>query len=188
MLRLFSAIALVAFASPALAHPGHGSGFAAGFAHPMGGPDHVLALVAVGLWAALRGGPAALAWPAAFVAAMASGFAATQAGFVVPQVEAMIAASVILLGGAIAFGLHAPVAAGAAALAAFGFAHGAAHGMELHGSPLPFAAGFIGASLLLHAAGFGLAAAGERLALRWPLRLAGAGVAAAGLALALGAA
>ncbi len=182
-------VAVLLAASPAFAHPGHalglpGGGFAAGFAHPFSGLDHVLAMLAVGLWAALRGGAARFAWPAAFVVALAAGFALTQAGFVVPQIETMIAASVVLLGAAIALGVSAPVLLGAAAIAAFGIAHGAAHGMELHGAPLPFAAGFTAASGLLHLAGFGLAHALDALATRWPVRLAGAGIAAAGLAIA----
>lgn len=181
------ALALLATATPALAHPGHGGGFVAGFGHPLGGLDHVLAMLAVGLWAALRGGGAALAWPASFVAALAAGFGLTQVGLVLPMVETMILASVILLGAAVAFRLSAPMWLGAAAIGAFGLAHGAAHGMELHGAPLPFAAGFILASLTLHAAGFGIAAAGERLASRWPARIAGVSVAAAGLALAFAA-
>jgi urease accessory protein len=180
----FLALAFLLIATPALAHPGHGGGLAAGFSHPMTGLDHVLAMVAVGLWAGLRGGRAVLAWPLAFVGAMAAGFALTQGGVVVPALETMIAASVVLLGAAIAFGLAAPVALGAAAVAVFGLLHGAAHGMELHGQPLPFATGFILASLALHAAGFGLASAMDRLVARWPARLAGAGIAASGLAIA----
>jgi urease accessory protein len=190
--KLFTTLlAALLIASPALAHPGHGGGFAAGFAHPMGGLDHVLAMLAVGLWAALRaqaqdGRAALLAWPAAFIGGMAGGFALTQAGLVVPQVETMIVASVVLLGGAVALGLSAPVLLGAAAIAALGLFHGAAHGMELHGSPLPFASGFILASALLHAAGLGLAQMGAALTARWPIRLAGASIAAAGVALAAG--
>jgi urease accessory protein len=184
MTRLFTLAAALLIASPAFAHPGHGGGFAGGFLHPMGGLDHVLAMLAVGLWAAIRGRNALWAWPAAFIGGMAGGFALTQGGLVVPQVETMIAASVILLGGAVAAGVTAPLALGAAAIAAFGLFHGAAHGMELHGAPLPFAFGFILASALLHAAGVGLAQAGANLAARWPQRLAGAGIAAAGLALA----
>jgi urease accessory protein len=184
MPRTLLTLALIVAATPAFAHPGHGSGFAGGFAHPLAGLDHVLAMLAVGLWAALRGGAARLVWPAAFVAALAGGFALTQAGFVVPQVETMIAASVLLLGAAIALGVKAPVAVGAAAIAAFGVAHGAAHGMELHGAPLPFAAGFTLASALLHLAGFGLAHALNGLSARWPARIAGGGIATAGLVLA----
>jgi urease accessory protein len=175
-------LALVLIATPALAHPGHGGGFAGGFAHPMTGLDHVLAMLAIGLWAAVSGHGARLAWPAAFVAAMAAGFGLTQAGFVVPQIETMILASVVLLGSAIALRLEAPVWLGAAAIAAFGIAHGAAHGMELQGAPLPFAGGFLMASVVLLAAGSGLAAMFARIGAGWPVRIAGTGVALAGLA------
>ncbi|MCX7324035.1 MAG: HupE/UreJ family protein [Hyphomicrobiales bacterium] len=183
MIRILP-FALLLVATPAFAHTGHGGGLIAGFAHPMTGLDHVLAMLAVGLWAALRGKGASLVWPAAFVSAMAAGFALTQAGFVVPQIETMILASVVLLGSAIALRLEAPVWLGAAAIAAFGIAHGAAHGMELHGAPLPFAGGFLMASIVLHTAGIGLAAMFGQLAARWPVRIAGVGVALAGLVLA----
>jgi urease accessory protein len=185
MTRLLAVAAILLAATPALAHPGHGGGLAGGFAHPFSGLDHVLAMLAVGLWAATRGGGAILAWPVAFVAAMAGGFALTQGGLVVPAVETMIVASVILLGGAIALGLKAPVVPGATVIAAFGLAHGAAHGMELHGGPALFAAGFVLASLILHAAGLGLAEMARHLAGAWPARLAGAGIAVAGVALAV---
>jgi urease accessory protein len=177
------ALALLA-ATPALAHPGYGSGFDGGFVHPFAGLDHVLAMLAVGLWAALRRDGAMIAWPAAFVGAMIAGFAMTQAGFVVPVVETMIAASVVLLGCAVAFRLTAPLWLGASPIALFGVMHGAAHGMELGGDAIPFAAGFVLASLILHGAGIGLAVASERLASLWPARLAGTAMALTGLALA----
>jgi urease accessory protein len=178
------ALALLA-ATPALAHPGHGGGFSAGFGHPFGGLDHVLAMLAVGLWAAIRRDGAMLVWPAAFVGAMIAGFGATQAGLVVPAVETMIVASVVLLGAAIAFRLVAPVLLGAAPIALFGFMHGAAHGMELAGAAMPFAMGFVLASLILHGAGIGLAVLAQRLSVLWPARLAGTAMALTGLALAI---
>lgn len=188
MKRATLILASLLLATPAFAHPGHGEGLAAGFAHPLGGLDHVLAMLAVGLWASLRGEGAPLAWPAAFVAAMAAGFGLTHAGVVVPQIESMIVASVILLGAAITLRLQAPVALGAAAIAGFGIAHGAAHGMELQGaSALPYAAGFILASLLLHGAGLGIGHLLTRVAASWMVRATGCGVTAAGLALALSA-
>jgi urease accessory protein len=187
MKHLITIAAALLAATPAVAHPGHGAGFAGGFAHPLTGLDHVLAMLAVGLWAALSGKRAMLAWPTAFVAAMAAGFGLTQMGVVAPQVEPMILGSVIALGSAIALRLDAPVWLGAAAIAAFGIAHGAAHGMELHGTALTFAGGFMLASLLLHAAGIGLAALFSRITARWPARLTGAGMVAAGIALAFSA-
>ena len=179
------AAAMSAIAGPALAHSGHGDGFAAGFAHPFSGIDHMLAMVAVGLWAALRGGSALYAWPVAFIAAMAAGFGLAQAGFVLPHVEPMITASVIALGAAIAVGLRGPVWAGALAIALAGTAHGFAHGLEVSGSAATFAAGFALATAILHAAGLGFGLAGEKLARPAVLRFAGAGVAVGGLALAV---
>jgi urease accessory protein len=177
------ALALVA-ASPAFAHPGHGEGFPAGLAHPFGGLDHVLAMLAVGLWAALRRDGAIIAWPVSFIGAMLAGFATTQAGLDVPDVETMIVASVVLLGSAIALRLGAPLWLGASAVSVFGFMHGAAHGMELHGEAMPFAAGFVLASVILHGVGFGLAVLSERLAVLWPTRIAGTAMALTGLVLA----
>ena len=93
--------------SAAMAHPGHGFGVMAGFAHPFSGVDHLMAMIGVGLWAATLGGRAKLALPAAFLAAMALGAAlVTNLGGVV---EPLVLASVILLGAAVALGLRAPL-------------------------------------------------------------------------------
>ena len=174
-------------ATPALAHTGHdAAGFTAGAVHPLFGLDHLLAMVAVGLWTALRGGRALPGWPAAFVGGMLGGFALARLGLVLPAHETMIAGTLVGLGGAIALGLSAPAWAGAALLAAFGLAHGFAHGLEVSGSVLAFAGGFALATAALHAAGIGLALAAAKLQSRLPLRLAGAGVLLAGVALASG--
>lgn len=179
------AVLILAGAQPALAHSGHGEGFPAGFSHPFSGLDHVLAMLAVGLWAALRGGRAVWFWPAAFVGAMLAGFGLAQADFVIPQLEPMIAASVVLLGAAIAIGLRAPVWLGVAAIAVAGALHGFAHGQEVSGAALPFATGFALATAMLHAAGIGLGLYAERLAIPAAIRLAGTGIAVAGLAMVL---
>lgn len=180
-LILFAACA----ATPALAHGGHGEGFAAGWAHPFHGLDHILAMVAVGLWAALRRGRALYAWPASFVAAMAAGFALAQANVAIPMLEPMIAATVVALGAAIAVGVTGPVWLGAAAIALAGLAHGFAHGLEVSGSALAFAGGFSLATIALHLFGIAAGAGMMRLSPRALPRLVGGGVAAAGLALAL---
>lgn len=172
-------------ATPVLAHGGHGDGFSAGFIHPFTGIDHVLAMVAVGLWAALRGGRALILWPAAFVAAMLAGFGLAQADVVLPHVEPMILSSVIALGAAVALGLRGPLWLGALGVAGAGLAHGFAHGLEVSGSATTFAAGFALATALLHALGLGLGVGAERLSRPGLLRLAGAGVAATGLAMVL---
>src|SRR5262249_27084697 len=89
-----------ALVSSALAHTGIGqtNSFAAGVAHPLHGMDHVLVMLAVGLWAVLAGGRAIWAWPMAFVATMLAGFAAATLGLQMPFVEPAISSSVIILG------------------------------------------------------------------------------------------
>lgn len=170
---------------PALAHPGHGSsdGFLSGFWHPFTGLDHVLAMVAVGVWAAMRGGPALWAWPGAFVGAMMAGFALAVNGVVLPLYEPMILASLIGLGLAIMLGLRMPVLAGAAMVGGFGLFHGYAHGIEIVGSAVPFAAGFLAASIVLHATGMALAIFAQQVRVTAPLRVSGAAIALAGIAL-----
>jgi urease accessory protein len=169
-------------ASSALAHPGHGPAtLLAGLTHPWTGADHMLAMVAVGLWAALRGGKAVWAWPLAFVAAMLGGFALAQSGLNLPMVEPAILASVIVLGGLIAANARAPIYAGVALIAAFGLAHGYAHGAEApaaagFGFPLGFAVSTAALHLVGLAAGLGLA----RLNKTALLRALGFGVAAGG--------
>lgn len=188
MIRLPVFAFAVLAASPAFAHPGHGAGsFSSGLMHPLFGLDHILAMVAVGLWAALRSGQAMLVWPVSFVGAMLAGFGLAQFGFVVPVLETMIAGSVIGLGAVIMLGLTAPIALGAALIACFGVLHGFAHGLEVTGSQPAFVMGFALATSLLHAAGLGLGLAATRLSTSMPLRIAGAGIALAGVAIISGA-
>ena len=103
----------LALTGSALAHPGHGdaTGFAHGFMHPLGGLDHVLAMVAVGLFAAHLGGRALWLVPATFVAVMALGGALGMAGVGLPFVETGIAVSVVVLGLAVALRLSIPTLA-----------------------------------------------------------------------------
>lgn len=157
---LLSALAALAFsASPALAHldpTEHGS-FMAGFTHPLFGTDHVLAMVAVGLWAAMLGGRAVWAVPAAFVGVMALGFAASFAGIDLPFVEPTILASVVAIGLLVALAVPVPLGAGMAVVGFFAFFHGYAHGGEMgEATAFGYAAGFAVATALLHAAGVGL--------------------------------
>ena len=182
--------ATLALANAAHAHTGHSSvsGFAAGFSHPLGGLDHALAMVAVGLWAARQGGRAMWAIPAAFVGAMAVGGALGMAGVALPFVEGGILASILVLGLLLATGAKLPASAGAAIAGAFAIFHGHAHGAEMPASAsgIEYALGFVAASGLLHAAGIGLALAIGRAACgprasEMPLRFAGAAVALAGL-------
>lgn len=178
-----------AMAGPALAHTGVGAvhGFQAGLLHPLLGADHVLAMVAVGLWAGLVGGRARLAYPLAFVAMMVVAGLWGMSGAALPGVEIGIAVSVIVLGLAIALKATPPLAAGTAACAIFAIFHGHAHGAELPdgAGAFSYAAGFVLATVALHGAGLAVAGA---LSQRAPLlaRVAGGGLALAGVAILAG--
>ena len=180
------ALALGLYAGTASAHVGvhTGAGFGGGFAHPFVGLDHLLAMLAVGLWAAQQGGRALWAVPAAFVAAMLAGGALAWSGFVLPQVEAGITASVLVLGLLIATRQRWAVPVGMALAAVFALFHGYAHGLEMPGTAAPtlYAAGFALATATLHGVGLAGGLLGRRA-----LQLAGVGIAAAGVALVLGA-
>lgn len=171
------------------AHPGHdgehGGGlvwdFAGGFGHPLGGWDHLLAMVAVGLWAAKLGGRARWAVPAAFVGALAAGAALGAGGLVVGGVEQAIAASVAVFGLLLVSAARLPLWAGVAVAGGFAVFHGLAHGAEMPAaaSGVAFGAGFVLATALLHLAGLGLGALAGR-APAWATRSAGAGLMVAG--------
>jgi len=136
-----------------------GSGFAAGLAHPLTGIDHAFLLIAVGVWAALRGGNAPWAAPAAFVAAMAAGGLAGMAGLGLPGMELVLALSAVLVGGlALGAASRAPRAACLAVFAGFAAIHGLAHGAEmpLAAAPAAFAGGFLAASAALMGVGIGI--------------------------------
>lgn len=181
-----AAIVLSAVAAPVCAHPGHdlpGAGFIAGFVHPWLGFDHLLAMIAVGIWAAQLGGRARLLVPAAFVSVMGLGAAGALAGFVPPHIEAGIAASLFVLGLFVAAAGRLPVAAAMVLSASFAFCHGAAHGSELpaFADPLRFGTGFVLATALLHGAGLGIGYAAQRRG-QWLARAAGMLTMAGGLA------
>jgi urease accessory protein len=187
----FAAVPLVLAPGAAFAHVGaephvH-TAFASGFLHPLTGTDHLAAMVTVGLWAAVLGGRARIAVPAAFLGLLAVGAGLGIAGIALPAVETAIVASVILLGLATAFGLKVPTPVAALLVGTFALFHGAAHGAEMpaFAGPLAYGAGFLAATAALHGAGLLaariVAGADPRL-----VRLAGAGVAALGLALAAG--
>jgi len=156
---LLTAGLLLAATAPALAHldPGEHGSVLAGLSHPLFGLDHVLAMLAVGLWAASIGGRALWGVPLAFVGTMAIGFAAAIVGMPLPFVEPVILASVIFIGIMVALALPVPSAAVGAAVAFFAFFHGHAHGGELgEAGAWQFALGFIVATALLHLAGMGI--------------------------------
>lgn len=131
--------ALMALPAAALAHPGHmePAGFVHGFEHPLGGLDHLLAMVAVGLWAAQSGGRALVALPAAFVVAMILGGIAGMAGLPLPAVEFGILGSVLALGALVAFQPKLSVGVCVAITAAFAVFHGFAHGVEMPAAVSP---------------------------------------------------
>ncbi|WP_224000562.1 HupE/UreJ family protein [Aureimonas sp. SA4125] len=188
-----AAAALLAGAAPAFAHVGtqaHSS-FLSGFAHPLSGLDHILAMVAVGLWAAQLGGRALYAVPAAFVGAMALGFILGASGLALPFVEPAILASVIVLGLVVATAVRVPLLASAGLVGLFALAHGAAHASEIGtAGALSFSLGFVAATALLHGAGIGLGlVAGRGVGQRAGSALSrtlGAGTAIAGVALMIG--
>ncbi|MFO1329943.1 MAG: HupE/UreJ family protein [Rubrivivax sp.] len=184
--RSLAAALLALAAAPALAHTEGGvvGGFTAGFLHPLLGPDHVVAMVAVGLWGAFLGAPALWLLPVVFPLVMCAGGVLGLAGVPLPGVEAGIATSAIVLGAMVAAAARPPLLLAALIVGTFAVFHGHAHGTELPeaASPLAYSLGFVISTGLLHVAGiaFGLLA-------RWPagrlaVRGGGALVAATGVA------
>jgi urease accessory protein len=162
-------------------------GFTGGSAwlHPLTGPDHMLAMVAVGAWSAQLGRRALYLVPAGFVAAMAVGAITGFTGRTLPGSELAIAVSVLTLGLAVSLSAKIATPAAAIAVALFGFAHGYAHGTEFQraGSHLSYLTGFCATTAALHIAG----AVGTLLLPQHPrgplhLKIAGAAAAAAGAA------
>lgn len=174
-------------AAPALAHTGAGAtrDLAAGLLHPITGLDHLLAMLAIGLWAGLIGGAARFVVPGAFLLAMAAGAASALGGLDLPLVEAGILASVIVIGALAAVTLRLPLAAAGAVAGLFGLLHGHAHGSEMVGDDaVGYALGFLVATAALH--GLGVLASGRADAtMRAGARLAGGTIAAAGVVLAI---
>ncbi|WP_022729679.1 HupE/UreJ family protein [Fodinicurvata sediminis] len=173
-------------ASAAAAHPGHethaGATFLGGLAHPVTGLDHLLAMVAVGVWAYALGGRALWVVPSIFVMAMAVAGAAGLAGWQFALAESGIALSVLVLGVLIAATVRVRWEIGAAMVGLFAVFHGYAHGVEMpaSGSPIAYVTGFLMATALLHAAGVGLGVLAGRLAYTPAVRVAGGAMAVAG--------
>ena len=183
---VLAACAPFAVAGPASAHTGLETGFSLidGALHPLGGLDHLAAMVAVGIWAVLAGGKRIWVWPVAFVLMMLVGGFIGHAGIVLPAVEPAIALSVVVLGLAVAFGLQAPVAMGAMLVGAFALFHGHAHGAEAPATGwYGYAAGFATSTALLHVAGIAVGLALARLATRPPAQAIGAATAVLGVIL-----
>lgn len=181
------AIFFVLAPAAALAHPGHdgAGGLMYGFVHPVTGIDHVLAMIAVGVLAALYGGRALWLVPLSFVAAMAIAGVIGMAGIVIPVAEVGIGVSVVVLGLAIAFQLRPPTFVAMAVVGFFALFHGYAHGAELPDgiTGLSFALGFLFATALLHGTGVGLALLMQRQASsRRLLQVGGGAMALVGIA------
>jgi urease accessory protein len=164
-------------AVPALAHTGEGGagGFIVGLMHPVLGPDHVVAMVAVGLWGAFLGAPAIWLLPIVFPLVMAFGGVLGICGVPIPATETGIAASAIVLGLMVALAARPPLWSAAVLVGAFAIFHGFAHGRELPAgaNAVAFASGFVIATGLLHLTGIAFG-----LLTRWPagrLAVRGAG-------------
>ena len=184
--RVVLAATLTILPGVALAHTGTGDshGLVQGMTHPVGGIDHVLAMVTVGLYAVHLGGRALWLVPASFVGVMLLGGALGIAGLALPHGETAIALSVVVLGLAASLRLGLPTLAAMALVGAFAVFHGLAHGAEMppDASGLGYAAGFALATALLHAAGVGLGLTIGRAGNRLGPRIAQAGGGAIALA------
>jgi urease accessory protein len=179
--------ALTGINSAALAHVGDHSGmsFVQGLAHPFTGLDHMLAMVAVGLWASQLGRPAIWLLPAIFPLVMAIGAAFGISGRELPLIEIGIASSVLVLGAAVALALRPSLVVSAALVALLALLHGYSHGVELPANvaALTYGAGFIAATLVLHMIGIAIGLFANAVPLRYVARTAGAAIAAVGVIL-----
>lgn len=180
--RALPLMLMLAIPSLARAHPGmsgHTHSFTQGLIHPLTGLDHLCAMVAVGLWAAQRGGRALWLVPLTFVSVMIIGGILGKNGINVPHVEQGIAASVLVLGILIAAAVRLPLAASMAIVGLFALFHGYAHGAEMPGTASGYACGigFVIATISLHLAGL----AAQRFTSPQWMRYAGGAIAACGL-------
>jgi urease accessory protein len=186
--KISAAALLLTFglAAPATAHTtaGVAGGFTTGFMHPLFGWDHVVAMVAVGLWGAFLEKPAIWLLPVVFPMVMAFGGAMGVLGVPLPAVEAGIAASAIVLGLMVALALKPPIAVAAAIVGAFAIFHGHAHGTELPhaANAVAYSAGFVLATGLLHLAGIAFGTLIRFPAGRVVVRATGGAIAAVGVA------
>jgi urease accessory protein len=167
-----------------MAHTGSvAGGFAGGLAHPMFGLDHVVAMVAVGLWGAFLGAPAIVVLPIVFPLVMAAGGVLGILGVPLPGVEIGIAASAIVLGLMVVFAMRPPLWIAAVLVGAFAIFHGHAHGAELPpgADALAYSAGFVIATGLLHLAGIALGLLTRRPGGQLIVRTAGGLIACVGV-------
>jgi urease accessory protein len=183
-IRVALGVSALILADPVLAHTGEGvaGGFASGFTHPILGIDHVIAMVAVGLWGAFLGMPAIWLLPVVFPLVMASGGILGIFAFPLPAVETGIALSAVVLGVMVALAARPPLWIAAALVGMFALFHGHAHGAEMPAASNAFAyaLGFVIATGVLHLLGIAFGSLA-----RWPagsaaVRAAGAVIALAG--------
>lgn len=150
-------LALLVASGPAAAHTeaGVAGGLLSGFLHPLTGLDHLVAMIAVGLWGAQLGKPGIWVLPITFPAVMAIGGVLGVIGVTLPQAELVIALSAVVLGFAVAMALRVPFVAAAVVVGVFAIFHGYAHGRELPAAanPLAYGVGFVVATGMLHATG-----------------------------------
>ncbi|MFQ5625148.1 MAG: HupE/UreJ family protein [Methyloligellaceae bacterium] len=158
-------------------------GVASGFLHPVQGFDHLLAMLAVGIWGAQMGWRAIWTLPVVFPLIMAIGGVLGVTGVTLPQTELAIALSELVLGLAILCAWRAPVAAAAAIAGGFAIFHGHAHGLELPeaANPAAYGFGFIAATGLIHVAGIGFGLIAMKSVQGWVARCSGGVIALAGL-------
>ena len=177
-------LVLLTSSAPAFAHSAKSLSlsFLGGFMHPLSGPDHLLAMFAVGLWGAFLGRPLIYLLPVIFPNLMALGGLLGMAGLPFPPVEVGIAVSVIVLGIAVLARWRAPVWLAAIIVAVFGLFHGYAHGLELPSmaDPISFSLGFVLATGALHIAGIAFGSLRKRPGGEAALRAGGGAIAMAG--------
>jgi urease accessory protein len=173
-----ASVLLLALAAPAAAHVGdaRATGLLAGLQHPISGLDHVLAMIAVGLWGAQLGAPAVWLLPVTFPIVMAVGGSLGLVGVKLPGVEIGIALSALLLGAMVLREARPPLAAAAALVGVFAIFHGHAHGTELAAgeSAALYSVGFVVATGCLHAVGIAIGLVGRWTWGRSILRVTGA--------------
>lgn len=176
---------LLLLATPVFAHEATGAidGFASGLLHPVLGLDHVVAMVAVGLWGAFLGSPALWILPVVFPLVMAIGGALGVVGIELPAVETGIALSAVVLGAMVAFAARPPIWVAAIIVGIFAIFHGHAHGTELPtaASPLTYSLGFVIATGLLHLCGIAFGLLANWPAGRTAVRVGGGAIALAGV-------
>lgn len=185
--RVFALLAAAGALLPPIAHAHTGGGEAGGFmhglAHPASGPDHVCAMLAVGLWAAQMGGRAVWAVPLTFVGVMSLGGVLPMLNVGLPFVEQGIVLSVLMLGVLIAASIRLPLRLGGGMVALFALWHGHAHGTEMPepASAIAYALGFMLATASLHVAGIAFGLGMQRLARERVVHIAGVGIALCGV-------